>query len=168
MDATSQPRGIHPGNARLFHTRNDNDHTNTLRRKLMITSFLSFFPPKALFIYLFLERGEGREKERERNISVWLPLTRPPMGTWPATQACALTGNRTRDSLVHRPALSPLSHTIQGDLPISRGERGRPVLEGRVDKALTLTQLAAVCSVPICKCFSNSSGSTCFKSTSIF
>ena len=26
------------------------------------------------FIYLFLERGERREKERERNISVWLPL----------------------------------------------------------------------------------------------
>ena len=27
------------------------------------------------FTYLFLERGGGREKERERNISVWLPLT---------------------------------------------------------------------------------------------
>ena len=49
------------------------------------------------FIYLFLERGEGREKERERNISVWLPLTWPPLGTWPATQACALTGSQTRD-----------------------------------------------------------------------
>ena len=32
------------------------------------------------FIYLlFLERGEGKKKERERNISVWLPLT-PPAG----------------------------------------------------------------------------------------
>ena len=39
-----------------------------------------------------LERGEG-EKERKRNIHVWLPLARPPQGTWPATQACALTGN---------------------------------------------------------------------------
>ena len=29
------------------------------------------------FIYLFLERGEGREKERERNINVWLPLSCP-------------------------------------------------------------------------------------------
>ena len=28
-------------------------------------------------IYLFLER-KGREKERERNISVWLPLLRSP------------------------------------------------------------------------------------------
>ena len=24
---------------------------------------------------------------------MWLPLTRPLLGTWPATQACALTGN---------------------------------------------------------------------------
>ena len=44
-----------------------------------------------VFIYLFLERGEGREKERERNISVWLPLMHPLLGTWPVTQACALT-----------------------------------------------------------------------------
>ena len=41
------------------------------------------------FIYLVLERREGREKERERNISVWLLLMCPPLGTWPATQACA-------------------------------------------------------------------------------
>ena len=30
-----------------------------------------------LRIYLFLERGEGIEKERKRNIIVWLPLTHP-------------------------------------------------------------------------------------------
>ena len=58
-------------------------------------------------IYLFLERGEGRE----RNINVWLPLKCPLLGTWPATQACALTGNGT---LLHRPALNPLSHSSQG------------------------------------------------------
>ena len=34
--------------------------------------------------------------------------------TWPATQACALTGNRTGDLLVCRPAFNPLSHTSQG------------------------------------------------------
>ena len=49
------------------------------------------------FIYLFLEGGGGREKKRERNINVWLPLTRPLLGTWSATQACALTGNQTGD-----------------------------------------------------------------------
>ena len=43
------------------------------------------------------------EEERERNINVRLPLTWPPLGTWPATQACALTGNRTGNPLVHSP-----------------------------------------------------------------
>ena len=50
----------------------------------------------------------------ERNSNVQLPLTCPPLGTWPATQACALTGNRTSYPLVHRLALNPLSHTSQG------------------------------------------------------
>ena len=45
---------------------------------------------------------------------MWLPLTCPLLGTWPATQACALTGNQTSDSLVHRPMLRPLSYTSQG------------------------------------------------------
>ena len=55
---------------------------------------LPFFPffKKILFIY-FLERGEGKEKERERNIGVWLPLVCPLLGTQPTSQACALTGN---------------------------------------------------------------------------
>ena len=57
---------------------------------------------------------EGREKERERNINVWLLLTHPLLGTWPTTQACTLTGNRTSNPLLHRMALSPLSHTSQG------------------------------------------------------
>ena len=51
---------------------------------------------------------------RDRNINVWLPLTHPPLGTWPATQAHALTGNRTGDPLVRRSVLNPLSHTSQG------------------------------------------------------
>ena len=85
-----------------------------------LVSFCSWFSGyifegfKKSFIYLFLNRGEGREKERERNVSVWLPLVRPLLRTWPTTQACALTGNRTSNSLVCRPALKPLSHTSQG------------------------------------------------------
>ena len=35
-------------------------------------------------------------------------------GPSPATQACALTGDRTGDPLVHRLALNPLSNTSQG------------------------------------------------------
>ena len=41
----------------------------------------------------------------------WLPLTYPQAGTWPASQACALTGNQTIDLFVCRPAFNPLSHT---------------------------------------------------------
>ena len=71
---------------------------------LFLSSFLKiffYFFFKKYFIYLFLERGERREKERERNIKVWLSLTWPPLGTWPKTQVCVLPGNWTSDPLVH-------------------------------------------------------------------
>ena len=55
---------------------------------LFMILFLLFF-----IIYLFLDREEYWEKERERNINVQLPLMGPPMGTWPESQAYALTGN---------------------------------------------------------------------------
>ena len=60
---------------------------------------------KKYFIYLFLERW--RETSMcKRNISQLL-LSNPQLGTWPTTQACALTGNRTSDLSVHRLVLSP-------------------------------------------------------------
>ena len=69
------------------------------------------------FIYLFSERGKGREKEKERNINVWenrsvVPCM-PQKGAWPATQVCAPTGNWATNLSVCRPALNPLSHTSQ-------------------------------------------------------
>ena len=51
-------------------------------KNIQVVSFTFFFKD---FIY-FLERGEGREKERERNINVWLPLVHLLLGTWPAAQ----------------------------------------------------------------------------------
>ena len=72
---------------------------------------------KILFIF---ERGERREKEREGETSMWeryidrLLLAHPQLGTWPTTQACALSGNQTSDLLFCRLALNPLSHTNQG------------------------------------------------------
>ena len=57
-----------------------------------ITSLSLAFCYLWFLFYLFLERGEGRENERERNISVWLPLAHPYLGTWTTTQAWALTG----------------------------------------------------------------------------
>ena len=82
---------------------------------LILFYFLKIF-------HLFLERGERRDKEKEKNISVWLPLTCPLLGTWPETQACALTGNRIGDPLLCRLVLSPLSHTSQGLLIDCREE----------------------------------------------
>ena len=65
---------------------------------------------KRCFIYLFLERRKGRRKTSMCGIFHMPPLT----GTWPATQACALTGNWTGDPLLHSLVLNPLSHTSQG------------------------------------------------------
>ena len=41
---------------------------------------------------VFIFRERGREEEREINIHMEWPLVCPLLGTWPATQACALTG----------------------------------------------------------------------------
>ena len=47
---------------------------------------------KNFYLFIFGERERSIILERE---NVWLPLTRPQLGTCPATQACAPTGNRT-------------------------------------------------------------------------
>ena len=77
-------------------------------------------------------RERRKEKERERNINVWLPLTCPQLGTWHAIQACALTGNWTVNPLVQGQALSPLRHTSQGQkifvlILIQEKEPGFPI-----------------------------------------
>ena len=77
-------------------------------RFYLFSGFLSF-----LRFYLFIFRQRGREGERERNSNVWFPLARPLLRTWPATQACALTGNRTGSPLLRSSMLSPLSHTSE-------------------------------------------------------
>ena len=61
---------------------------------------------------------------------MWLLLASPHRGTWPAPQACALTGNRTGDPLVCRLALSPLSHTSQDTVMLN----GRGVSVFREEK----------------------------------
>ena len=70
---------------------------------ILLFSFFFF-----LRFYLLISRQRGREGERDRNIHVWLPLVCPLLGTWPATQACALTGNWTSDPWVCRLVLNPL------------------------------------------------------------
>ena len=66
---------------------------------LLFILFKTFFKD---FIYLFLRERKGERKRGgetpmcERNIGQ-LPLARPQLGTWPAIQLCALTGNQTSD-----------------------------------------------------------------------
>ena len=74
-----------------------------------------FFKKKKRFYSFLAKEGKGgRETWRcERYNDRW-PLTHPLLGTWPATRACALTGNQTSNLLVCRPPLNPLSHTSQG------------------------------------------------------
>ena len=67
-------------------------------------------------LFIFRERGSEGEKEGEKH---WWERCRlvascaPQLGTWPATQACVLTGNWTGDLLVCRLVLNPLNHTSQ-------------------------------------------------------
>ena len=42
-----------------------------------------------LRLYLFIFRGRKGERRRETSVCAWLPLARPPLGTWPAAQTSA-------------------------------------------------------------------------------
>ena len=76
---------------------------------------------------LWLERGDRREKMRERNMlwegkSSWLPLVYAPTGNEPATRVCALIGNQTgnlsicrwhpRLSLIRQSTWNPLKSLV--------------------------------------------------------
>ena len=71
------------------------------------------FKTKIFKDFIYLDRGEGREKVRERNISVWLPLTHPLLGTWPPTQARA----RDRESNQQPIDLLANAHSIEPHQP---------------------------------------------------
>ena len=76
---------------------------------------------KKYFIYLsFLERGEGRKKEREktlmgdRNIDWLLSYTRPDQGRNPQPGYSVLTGNQTSELLLYGMTPNQLNYTGQG------------------------------------------------------
>ena len=68
---------------------------------------LTFYFSKILYLFIFREKGKEREREGEKHQCV-VTSHLYPLGTWPATQACARTGNQTCDLLVRRPELNPL------------------------------------------------------------
>ena len=63
---------------------------------------------------------------------MWLLLMRLLLGTWPATQACVLTGNGTSDLSIRRQVLNLLSHTSQGQKDVYEHEEGYASGEGQV------------------------------------
>ena len=87
---------------------------------MLYVGFLHYFLKDFIYLFnLFILPQRGREGEREGEkhqcvLASHVPL--PLLGTWPATQACALAGKRTRNPSVCRPALSALSHISQGFL----------------------------------------------------
>ena len=72
------------------------------------------------FSYLFIFRDRGREGVRGRETLMWekkhrlAASCRTHLGTWPATQACALTRKWTSSPLVCKSNTNPLSPTSQG------------------------------------------------------
>ena len=75
--------------------------------------FFIFYKFLKDFIYLFLKRGREGKREGEKHQCMVASHT-SPLGTWSATQACALTGNWTGDPLVCRPGLNTLNDTSLG------------------------------------------------------
>ena len=74
---------------------------------------------------LWGEGKGGRKRGRETSMCGCLSA-HSLLGTWPTSQACALTGNRTGVPLVRRVVLNRLSHTSQGvDDPVVRGTESR-------------------------------------------
>ena len=105
----------------LLHAKGDTYKPKALRSshkhwqsaiKKKLTKRICFFKDWLIDWLIDLERGEGREKERERNIYRLLlvcALTR----TEPATQASALTRNQTGNLSFCRTTSYQLSHTSQ-------------------------------------------------------
>ena len=55
-----------------------------------------------------------------RETAIWVPLSHPQLGTWPATQACALTGDwagGTQSTEPHQPgpALNSFAHVLRSE-----------------------------------------------------
>ena len=87
-ERTDRPNGTWSSNPRV-ETRGTND-PNWIKS---LFCFLRFY------LFIFRERGREGEREGEKHQCVVLPFMCPLLGTWPATQASALTGGGTATRL---------------------------------------------------------------------
>ena len=88
------------------------DDVRSVASKFYVIITSQQIPILRLFLkdFIHFQRGEGREGEKHQCV---IALLAPYQGPWPATQACALTGNQTSDPLVPSTALTPLNRTSQ-------------------------------------------------------
>ena len=63
-----------------------------------------------------------REEERERNINVWLPLVHPLIGDLACNPGMRPDWESNQRPFGYRWALSPLSHTSQGEVLVFKGQ----------------------------------------------
>ena len=81
---------------------------------LQLSPYSLFF--LRFYLFIFRERGRDGERDEEKHQCVretstdWSRLACLQPGTWPTTQACTVTRNRTGDLLVSRPNQSPEPH----------------------------------------------------------
>ena len=68
------------------------------------TSMCILFLKKRFYLFIFRQRGREGEREGEKHQCVVVSYT-SPAGDPATTQAGALTGNRTSDTLVPKPVL---------------------------------------------------------------
>ena len=78
-------------------------------------NFWLWFFKKYLFIYL-LFGVEGREKEKERNITVWLPLHTHPTGNLAHNPGMCPDWESNQPLFGSQPALNPLSYISRGSV----------------------------------------------------
>ena len=90
-----------PGSKQNLSRRNSGIPTQILYVSFFLFFFFLTFVSFLKHFILFLESKERkREREGEKCQRMAASHTPPPPGTWPATQACALTGNQTSDPSV--------------------------------------------------------------------
>ena len=76
-------------------------------------TFLSFFNFKRVYLFIFRERGEGKEREGEKR-QCMVASGAPPAGDLACNPGMCPDWELNCNPLVHRPTLNPLSYTSQG------------------------------------------------------
>ena len=107
--------GLFPIRIRLFLCSKNPDCTIIYKMMLMELGFFLRF-----YLFIFRERRREGEREGEKHqcvVASWAP----PLGTWPTTQACALTGlnqhsfgsqAHAQSTELHQPELTELFYKI--------------------------------------------------------